>query len=156
MNVSADDRILRQAVDELEIRNTVARLSHLADSGSDQDIDEYLDVYLEDGAWAPMLPPGSAPSGQSLERRGRDQIRNGVLERRKAGLQGPGSHSKHFVTTTMVTFQSDDEVVSRSNFIVYNDTDVRPPTVYSVGEYRDYFTRSSDGWKLVRREIYPG
>jgi 3-phenylpropionate/cinnamic acid dioxygenase small subunit len=156
MDMATDDRMLRRVVDELEIRNTVARLSHLADSAHDQDVDEYLDIYLEDGAWAPMLPPGATPSAQSLERRGRDQIRDGVLERRRAGLQGPGSHSKHFVTTTMVTFRSDDEAVSRSNFIVYNDTDVRPPTVYSVGEYRDYFARSSDGWRLARRELYPG
>jgi 3-phenylpropionate/cinnamic acid dioxygenase small subunit len=155
MNVTVD-QTWRRVADELEIRNTVARLSHLADSGTDQDIDAYLDIYLEDGAWAPMLPPGATPSAQSLERRGRDQIRAGVLERRKGGLQGPGSHSKHFVTTTMITFQSDDEAVSRSNFIVYNDTDTRPPSVYSVGEYRDYFTRSGGGWKLSRRELYPG
>jgi hypothetical protein len=141
--------------DELEIRNLVARLSHLADTGTDEEMDEYISIYTPDGAWAPVVP-GATENGPALERRGRDEVLAGVNERRAAKLQGPGSHSKHFVTTMLVAFESDQVAVSRSNFLVLNETNARPPVIYSAGEYRDRFVRSREGWKLARREIIAG
>jgi hypothetical protein len=149
--MTATDASIQRLIDELQIRNLVARLSHLADSGTDEEMDEYLLTYTPDGVWAPIVP-GVADSS-ALERRGRDDILVGVNERRVAKLQGPGSHSKHFITTLLVTFESDDVALSRSNFLVFNETNVRPPVLFSAGEYRDRFVRGSDGWNLARREI---
>jgi SnoaL-like domain len=149
--MTAIDASIRRLVDELQIRNLVARLSHLADSGTDEEMEAYLQIYTPDGVWAPVVP-GTADSS-ALERRGRDDILAGVNERRAAKLQGPGSHSKHFITTVLVTFESDDVALSRSNFLVFNETDVRPPVVFSTGEYRDHFVRGPEGWNLARREI---
>jgi hypothetical protein len=143
---------IRRLTDELHIRNLVARLSHLADSGTDEEMNEYISIYTPDGAWAPIVPQAA----ETLERRGRDAVLAGVMERRGAGLQGPGSNSKHFVTTMTVAFESDDVAVSRCNFLVYNNTNERPPVLFSCGEYRDRFVRTSEGWSLARREIFPG
>lgn len=148
--MTAIDSSIQRLIDELQIRNLVARLSHLADSGTDEEMEEYLSIYTPDGVWAPIVP---GATDRALERRGRDDILAGVNERRAAKLQGPGSHSKHFITTVLVTFDSDDVALSRSNFLVFNETNVRPPVLFSAGEYRDRFVRGPEGWNLVRREI---
>jgi hypothetical protein len=149
------DVSIRRVADELVVRNLVARLSHLADSGSDDDMTEYISIYTADGAWAPIVP-ASAESSASRARHGHDDILAGVQERRAAGLQGPGSNSKHFITTMTVAFETDDLAQTRCNFLVYNETNARPPVLYTVGEYRDSFVRTSEGWRLSRREIVPG
>jgi hypothetical protein len=148
--MTAIDSSIQRLIDELQIRNLVARLSHLADSGTDEEMEEYLSIYTPDGVWAPIVP---GATNRALERRGRDDILAGVNERRAAKLQGPGSHSKHFITTVLVTFESDDVTLSRSNFLVFNETNVRPPVLFSAGEYRDRFVRGPEGWNLARREI---
>jgi hypothetical protein len=149
------DVSISRLVDELEIRNLVARLSFLADTGTDEEMNDYISIYTPDGVWAPIIP-GAGENSRTLERRGRDEVLAGVMERRAAKLQGPGSHSKHFVTTMLVAFESDEVALSRSNFLVFNEMNARPPVVYSGGEYRDRFVRRPEGWRLERREIIAG
>jgi uncharacterized protein (TIGR02246 family) len=128
------------AADELAVRNVIARVALYADGlGS---VDEYAELFTADAEW---LMPGSP-------RRGRDQIRAGSAERRAAGGVGPGSHSRHVVSTVAVTHTGPDEAVADSYWVYYVDTD-EAPRVQLLGHYHDAFRRTSDGWLLARREI---
>lgn len=140
-----------RAVDELAIRNLVARVSQLTDYG---EIDDYLDLYTDDGVWE--LPVPNVQAGVAATRRqGRDAIRDGVLERRHAGVQGPGTHTMHVVSTTVVEFREEEVAVASSYFRYYSATNTAP-VLRSVGHYEDLVRRTPDGWKLARRRLTTG
>lgn len=134
-----DDVLLRRVADELEVRSIVARLAQYADDG---DLDDYVALFTEDAHWA---MPG-AP------RTGRADIRAGGEARRATGEAGPGSHSRHMITTVAVEADGSDTAVADSYWLFYVDTDTTP-TLKLCGTYHDTFRRTPDGWKLARRDI---
>jgi uncharacterized protein (TIGR02246 family) len=128
--------------DELAIRNVVANMSRFADDGT---VDDYVGLFTEDAEW---LMPG-AP------RRGRADIRAGSEARRAEGTTGPGSHTRHALTT--ITVQVDgDTARSASTWLFFTGTDQPPPTLRLVGTYTDTLVRTPDGWRVARREIVIG
>jgi hypothetical protein len=124
--------------DELAVRNLVARLSRNADVA---DIDTYMSSFAPDAEW--NLP--GAPV------RGFDAIREGLVERRKTGAVGPGSHTRHMVSTVTVDIDG-DTATSESYFQYLADTTTNP-TVRLVGAYQDTFIRTTEGWRLSKRDI---
>ena len=62
-----------RAAAELEIRNVLARLAELADSG---DTDEYVSLLTDDIVWA--MPPNPSIGLAGSERRGHDEIADGT------------------------------------------------------------------------------
>jgi ketosteroid isomerase-like protein len=133
---------------ELAIRNVVALLAQLADSG---DVDGYAGLLADDVVWA--MPENPAVGLAASERRGRDEIATGQRDRIAAGLQGPGSNTMHLVTTTSVALSDDGSTaVARSCFQYWADT-TTAPVVRNVGRYVDDFRRTDAGWKLARRTI---
>jgi 3-phenylpropionate/cinnamic acid dioxygenase small subunit len=134
---------LRLVADELEIRNLVARLAQTADEGS---LDEYAALYTEDAIW------DGGPTFGVL--RGIADILTAVRERRATGITGPGTHTRHIVTTASVRVMKDTAEV-RSYFQFYVDCD-RSPTVRVLGAYRDEMRRTPSGWKLAHRTVQPG
>lgn len=136
--------------DELEIRNVLARLAQLADSGG---VDEYLALLTDDVVWT--MPASPAVGLPASERRGHDEIAAGIDDRRAAGLQGPGSATMHVVTTVSVVADGTDSATARSSFLYWGDT-TTAPAVRSMGRYEDAFRRTDGGWKLARRIITLG
>jgi len=129
-----------QAADEWAVRNVIVRLAQYADGlGS---CEQYADLFTEDADW--LMP--NAP------RHGRADILEGSLARRAEGTVGPGSNSRHVVASTAVEFTSDDESVADSYWVYYVETNVAP-RVTLVGHYHDTLRRTSEGWKMARREI---
>ncbi len=124
--------------DELAVRNLVARLSRNADVG---DIDTYMSSFDPDAEWN---LPGSPT-------RGIDAIRAGLVARRETGAVGPGSRTRHMVSTVTVAVDG-DTAISESYFQYFTDTDTNP-TLRLVGAYRDEFVRTAEGWRLARRDI---
>ena len=124
--------------DELAVRNLVARLSRNADVA---DIDSYMSSFAVDAEW--NLP--GAPT------RGYDEIRAGLIARRDTGAVGPGSHTRHMVSTVSVDVDG-DTATSESYFQYIAETDTNP-TLRLVGYYQDAFVRTPDGWRLQRRDI---
>ena len=141
-----------RVADELEIRNIVARLAHLADTASTEDLDDYLALLTEDATWA-VLSNASLPS---QERRGHAEIRAAAAARRAEGRQGPGSAARHFISNHVVVFEAIDTARSRCYFQVFADTLSDRPYCRAVGEYHDTFVRTPEGWKMKRREIIAG
>jgi 3-phenylpropionate/cinnamic acid dioxygenase small subunit len=132
---------------ELEIRNALVRLAHLADGGG---ADAYLDLLTDDVVWS--MPANPAVGLAASERRGHDEIRRGITERTAAGLQGPGSGTMHLVTTSWVRVDDDAHATAHSNFMFLANCSTAPE-VKNVGRYDDSFRRTADGWKLARRII---
>ncbi|TMK62066.1 MAG: nuclear transport factor 2 family protein [Actinobacteria bacterium] len=131
----------RAVADELEVRNVIARLAQLADDG---DLDEYVSLFTADAEW---LIPGN-------HRIGHDVIRSGAVERREQGVTGPGSGTRHVISTISVVVAG-DEATAKSYYQYYGDTATKP-TLRMMGHYQDRFVRTPDGWKLARREAFPG
>lgn len=133
------DRGMR-AADELEVRNLIVRLAQYADGlGS---CEEYAELFADDGEW--LMP--NAP------RIGRADILAGALARRAEGTVGPGSNTRHVISTTAVDFADDDTALAQSYWSFFVETDTAP-RLMSMGVYRDTLRRTPDGWRMVRREI---
>jgi 3-phenylpropionate/cinnamic acid dioxygenase small subunit len=135
-------------VDELEIRNVLARLAQLADKG---ETDAYVALLTDDVVWA--MPENQALGLPASERHGRDEIARGQRERMAAGHQGPGSNTMHVITTVSVDASNEgDTAVAESCFQFWVDT-ATAPVVRNLGRYRDELRRTADGWQLARRSI---
>jgi len=147
------DPAVQRLADELEIRNLVAELSQLADTASEEELERYLALFTDDATWA-VLADGEVLSAQ--ERKGHQEILEGVRERRAAGIQGPGTNTRHVVSTLVVTFETSDKALARCYWRYYTNTTSSAPTLALMGEYRNTFVRTRKGWKLARRELIPG
>jgi 3-phenylpropionate/cinnamic acid dioxygenase small subunit len=134
--------IRRAESDELAIRNLVAKIAHAADHGA---LDEYIEFFTEDASWE--MP--DAP------RRGRADIRAGAEERRRTGLTGPGSASRHVITTLAVDLAGQNCAVVDSYFIFFRQTTTNP-TIFNMGHYHDDFRFVDGNWRLARRLITIG
>jgi uncharacterized protein (TIGR02246 family) len=124
---------------ELEIRNVIARIAILADQG---DLDEYAGQFTEDSVWD--FP--SAP------RRGRADIRAGAAARRAERITGPGTSSRHVITTVAVTVESADRATADSYFVFLQHT-TTSPTILNMGVYHDTFVCQGQAWRLAHRQI---
>jgi uncharacterized protein (TIGR02246 family) len=133
------DELTERVAAELEIRNLIARLAILADQG---DLDEYIEYFTEDAAW-------EFPGG---ERTGRGDIRAGAVERRAQGMTGPGSNSRHVITTVAVTVDG-SEVASADSYFLFFQKTTTAPTLFNMGWYHDTFVRQTGRWRLARRQI---
>lgn len=133
--------------DELEIRNLLARLAQLADTG---ETDEYVVLLTDDVVWS--MPANPTIGLAASERHGRDEIAHGQRERIGAGHQGPGSNTMHMINTVSVEFDGDDTATARSYFMYLGDTSTEP-VIRNAGRYVDTLRRTNDGWKLARRAI---
>jgi 3-phenylpropionate/cinnamic acid dioxygenase small subunit len=140
---------LRRVADELAIRNILARLAHLADEG---DLNEYISLFAEDASWGFIAPPGEAP--KIAPKKGRADILAGAQERRRAGTQGPGTHTRHVLSTSWVRVEG-DTATSGSHMIFYRNC-ATAPEVVNLTVYADRFVRKADGWKLADRQIRLG
>jgi 3-phenylpropionate/cinnamic acid dioxygenase small subunit len=137
--------------DELEIRNLVARIAHLADMS--ETLDDYLACFSEDAVWE---FGGSEHEGISPTRvEGRDALRNDRLARRARAVQGPGTPNRHVITTLAVEVGDDDTARADSYFLLLTDT-TASPRIRNTGHYLDKFVRTSEGWKLPTRKITTG
>lgn len=132
------------AADQLEIRNLLARLTHLADDG---ELDAYVSLFTDDGSWEP--PPGSELPIRGL--RGHAELLAGARERRAAGMSGPGTHTRHVVTNVALERVDQDCVVGHSYWHYYTSTDEPIHRTGGMGTYDDEFRRTPDGWRLARR-----
>jgi uncharacterized protein (TIGR02246 family) len=132
---------LTAAEDELAVRNLIARVAQYADG---PDVDAYVALFTPDAVWD---MPG-AP------RRGHAEIRAGSEERRAAGQIGPGSNTRHVVSTVAVRVY-EGHAVADSVWQFYADT-ASSPRLALMGTYHDELVRVGGEWKLARRQITIG
>jgi hypothetical protein len=146
------DAEIRRMSDELEIRNLVARLGHMADMG---DLEEqYLPLFTDDAEWE--FPGGPDPAAVGTKVTGHAAILADRRSRRASGFQGPGTHTRHLNTTLAVRVDGSDTAEADSYWLFLGGTDTGQPQVRGAGHYQDTFRRTPSGWKLARRRIIPG
>ncbi|HXA34137.1 MAG TPA: nuclear transport factor 2 family protein [Acidimicrobiales bacterium] len=144
------EQAIQQLADEMEIRNLVAHLAHLADMA--KDLDEYLECFTEDAVWE---FPGDGEGLAHSQNMGRDAIKADRFERRNDRFQGPGTNTRHVNTTLSVRVLSDETAEAESYWLFVTDT-TGQPQVRSMGHYFDRFRRTDDGWKFASRQITTG
>ena len=135
---------------DAEIRTLLARIAQLADTG---DLEEYLTLFTEDAVWG--MPDNPAVGMTANEKKGHAEIFAGAQERRASGLQGPGTESRHVLTTIAIDVESDDRATARSYFMFFGSTSTTP-TLRTMGQYDDVLVKGERGWQLARRRITVG
>ncbi|HEX4531409.1 MAG TPA: nuclear transport factor 2 family protein [Acidimicrobiia bacterium] len=135
---------------DAEIRTVLARIAQLADTG---DLEEYLTLFTEDAVWG--MPDNPAVGMTANEKKGHAEILAGAQERRASGLQGPGTESRHVLTTIAIDVESEDRATARSYFMFFDSTSTTP-TLRTMGQYDDVLVKGERGWQLARRRITVG
>jgi 3-phenylpropionate/cinnamic acid dioxygenase small subunit len=133
---------LARVVADLEIRNLLARVAQLADHGG---LDEYILLWTEEASWE---FPG-AP------RRGREAIMQGALQRRAENVTGPGSATRHVITTVVVEVEDALNATADSYWSFWRDT-TTTPFLFNMGYYHDTLRFEDGAWRIARREITVG
>ena len=133
-----DDRVQR-LIDETEIRNLLSQIAQLSDEGT---LEDYIACFTEDAIWGGSGFP---------ERKGHHEILAGARERRANGISGPGSNTRHLISTSRFEVAG-DTARARSVFLFYSDT-LGNPVLDIMGVWEDELRRTETGWKLARRAI---
>jgi SnoaL-like domain len=108
---------------------------------------QIADLFTEDAEW----------HGTDLDLLGRDQIREWFVRRESVARRV----SRHVCTNVTVRVLSDDEAEGLCYMINYRhdrregDTSLPVPAEVPkyVGELRDRFRRTAEGWRFVRRQV---
>lgn len=133
-----------------EIRSLLARVAQLADAG---ELDEYISQFTDDAVWA--MPANPLMGMEASTRQGHEEILAGVRERRAGGVQGPGTNTRHVITTVAVEAQDGTHASARSYYLFFGDT-TTTPTLRTMGQYDDVFVKGDRGWQLAHRTITLG
>jgi len=133
-----------------EIQDLLARIAQLADDGT---VEEYLENFTADAVWESQPNPVTGMAAQLRE--GVASIEEGVRERRAGGVQGPGTSSRHVITTVAVSLDSETEASSTAYWVFYRDT-TTTPRLAGVGRYDDTHRYENGRWKLAHRRITVG
>ena len=70
---------------------------------------------------------------------------------RAGGIAGPGSNSRHLISTSHFEV-GEDTARARSIFLFYRET-LTTPRVDVMGVWEDDLRRTEAGWKIARRTI---
>lgn len=134
------------------ISDLLARFGQAADGGT---LEEYGALMSDDFTWeSPALPSLNL---ESQVIRGRERILAAAQERRDAGIQGPGTRTRHVISNVSVT-PDGDEATSVAYWRYYagsdSDEDVdAAPLLHSMGAYHDRFVRADGRWLIAYRRI---
>ncbi len=136
--------------DRSGITDLLGRIAHLADDG---ELADYIELFTEDAVWAMPANPAVGASGD--RRVGREDILAGARARRESGLQGPGTATRHVITTVEVVSCSDDEARTVAYWLFVRNT-TATPQIASMGRYDDVLRYTAEGWRLAERQITVG
>jgi ketosteroid isomerase-like protein len=123
--------------DDRDIRNLISQMAIVTDGG---DLDTYGSMLLPDTTW--QMPGAPLATG-------RDAIVENARNRRATGGLGPGSHTRHLVSTVRIVLDG-DSATGQACWQFWGDT-ASAPVLRAMGRYEDTFRRTSDGWKYASR-----
>jgi 3-phenylpropionate/cinnamic acid dioxygenase small subunit len=134
--------------DVVEIQHLLYRIAATADTADD--IEDYLDLLTPDAVFDFAEVPAIGLGAHHYQ--GRDELREGVLSRRAAGVQGPGTNTLHIVSDVAVEASAPAfaRVHAAWQYFGLRDT---APALLTMGIYRNEVRRMDGRWLLARREV---
>jgi hypothetical protein len=148
MDLAASE-LTQRAIDEITIRNIIAKSAVLQDSGFMQ---EYTELFVEDGIWELRGPP-RVPALFPAKMQGRDTMLSVLNKLAASNFIGPTSHRYHVKILTAIDVEGDT-----ASSTTYGTSCVTKDGKSEMGAmliYRDTFLRRADGWKIVTRYVDP-
>jgi ketosteroid isomerase-like protein len=149
-SVAADDAVLRNVLDRLEIQELSARYN---DAAREFDADRYAALFTEDGVYRhlPSSPLTKSPYAGGMESRGRDALRKMVRSAKEANGDMP--RGLQHLTSDFEIEVDGDSATSKCVMIVYGRfAPDEPNRVDACGLYNDRLARTPDGWRYLERE----
>ena len=137
------DDDLRALADQRACEALITRYTHLVDFGPGAEV---ADLFTEDGVWA---------SGEETHE-GRAALAAFF------GRDRGHTRSRHVSSNVAITSTGPDTADGLSYFTLYRHTAEKPrvpdldqqPVI--LGEYRDRFVRTTDGWRIAHRQADVG
>ncbi len=123
----------------MAVRWLVQTAAYLGDNAPTS---QYRTVYADDATWQ---------MGGHVQH-GVEEIIAAAETRRRKGIGGPGSDSKHIVTPTHVEFDSGDAGTVTSYLTYWVDVSTAP-SIQVCATYRDRVRRTPEGWRIAQRTI---
>jgi len=130
---------LDNALDQLAIRNLLARMVHLADSGS---LEDYKELYAADAVW-------EVKNGQKLV--GHAAIVEGARQRWDKKFTGPGSNTRHVLSSVDVSVEG-ERAMAKSVLQFYTNIHQKPE-LSAIAVYEDTFQKIDGRWWVKTRLI---
>ena len=135
---------LERLLAERACESLIVSYSHLIDFG---EAGRVAELFTDDGIW----------ESAETTMRGREQIAAG-FGRRQANT---GRRSRHVCTNVAIDVESATEAQGVCYFTLYRADNVEGPVASvegpeMVGEYRDRFVRTADGWRIAHRRATAG
>lgn len=89
--------------------------------------------------------------------RGRAAIARYLQRARDAGFAGPAAGTRHVVTNSLVSIESDAEANGRSGWMLVRSSEVDgvAPAVLATGRYEDRYRRVAGVWRIATRVVLP-
>ena len=145
---------IQKLIDEAAIRNLVGKLAIMADH--DEDLEEYFDLWTEDGIFDMREPIGAEPGdpSQVWTINGLEELKANRKHLRDIGFQGPASNVWHANTTLHITVLDDTSAEAQSYWVLMGSKE--KVEVLRIGHYHDTFRKTEDGWKIAYRRVTPG
>ncbi len=134
---------MRQLLDQRACEALITRYTHLVDFGPGAEV---ADLFTEDGVWT---------TGDEIHE-GRSALTAFF------GRDRGHAKSRHVSSNMAVNQTGDDSAEGLSYFTLYRYDQEKPrvpdlddqPVI--LGQYRDRFVRTGDGWRIARREAEVG
>jgi ketosteroid isomerase-like protein len=152
--VALDETSLQQVVDELAIRNLLARVHNTIDAmrRGQATAEDYDANWTEDGIWE--SPTMGTYHGYEGHQKRRDEA---AALAKEGGAQipdrQPGGGAYHITASTEVRLQG-DVAICDSKFL-YGTSQGTAGQIHQVGRYHDEVRRTPEGWKLHHRIVFP-
>lgn len=140
--MSLEQRV-RRLEDEREILLNLYQYGHSHDYGP---LEEFLDCFVEDGAWERQRRPTPSQHQPTRLYEGHDALTRYFHSHKHA----PDIYYKHLVVEPRITLDGDQAHVI--SYFVKIDEHPDGPYLYAFGRYRDHLLRCPDGrWRFKRR-----
>lgn len=136
------------------ISNLLSRFAQAADDGT---LEEYGALMADDFIWE--SPALASINLEAQVIRGREQVLAAAQERRDAGIQGPGTRTRHVISNVSVIVEDRDKATSVAYWRYYaggesdHGLDDGAPPLHAMGSYQDRFVRVDGQWLIAHRII---
>lgn len=139
-SLEMDDAVAGLVADQLAIRNLLAGLSHVADTGELTELSAY---YTRDATW----------TTSKAQAEGLSAVVAAHQAARDAGVAGPAAGTRHMLSCVTVEVHEDRaSAVARSYWTLAGARD-GTLTILMMGEFSDELVPTPDGWRIARRVV---